>query len=96
MRHILNITVHLSDIITAHQPNLMFIHFDTIDDAGHKYGWGSKEYYDATKVKLRYPCIVIDHELYNIWWTRGVTRFNLTNPVISSYANLTLKIICVA
>jgi len=26
----------------------MFIHFDTVDDAGHAFGWGSEAYYNAT------------------------------------------------
>ncbi len=43
---------HLSDMIVAHQPNLMFIHFDSIDDAGHSHGWGSPEYYNTVKVGL--------------------------------------------
>lgn len=30
----------------------MFIHFDSIDDAGHGHGWGSADYYDAVKVSL--------------------------------------------
>lgn len=38
--------------IVGNQPNLMFIHFDSIDDAGHTYQWGTKEYYDAVKVCL--------------------------------------------
>ena len=37
--------------VVEHHPNLMFIHFDSIDDAGHSYSWGSPEYYNAVKVK---------------------------------------------
>ncbi len=43
---------HLSNFIMLHQPNLMFIHFDSIDDAGHGHGWGSPDYYDAVKVTM--------------------------------------------
>ena len=39
------------NFVVEHHPNLMFIHFDSIDDAGHSYSWGSPEYYDAVKVK---------------------------------------------
>ena len=42
------------------QPNLMFIHFDSIDDAGHAHQWGSKEYYNAVKV-WKYPLQVTHH-----------------------------------
>ena len=42
--------IYLSDMITQHQPNMMFIHFDSIDDAGHGSYWGSSHYYDAVKV----------------------------------------------
>ena len=30
-------------------PTYSFIHLDQIDHAGHKYGWGSSGYYNATK-----------------------------------------------
>ena len=43
---------HMYQFIVGNQPNLMFIHFDSIDDAGHTYQWGTKEYYDAVKVCL--------------------------------------------
>lgn len=42
--------LHMYQFIVDNQPNLMFIHFDSIDDAGHTYQWGTKEYYDAVKV----------------------------------------------
>ena len=42
---------NLADIIEKHKPNLMFIHFDSIDDAGHGSYWGSQKYYDAVKVR---------------------------------------------
>jgi len=44
----------MKGFIVKSQPNLMFIHFDSIDDAGHTYQWGSKEYYNALKV-WKYP-----------------------------------------
>ena len=40
----------MSQFVSQHKPNLMFIHFDSIDEAGHKYTWGSTEYYEAVKV----------------------------------------------
>ena len=40
----------MSKFVLQHQPNLMFIHFDSIDEAGHAYSWGSPQYYDAVKV----------------------------------------------
>ena len=43
-------TSNLAEIIEQHKPNLMFIHFDSIDDAGHGSYWGSQTYYDAVKV----------------------------------------------
>ena len=43
-----------------HKPNLMFIHFDSIDDAGHAHQWGSPQYYDAVKVSI------LNHTLYNL------------------------------
>ena len=33
-----------------HKPNLMFIHFDSIDHAGHTFTWGSAQYYNVVKV----------------------------------------------
>lgn len=39
----------LASFITQSKPNLMFIHFDSIDDAGHAHGWGSPLYYQTTK-----------------------------------------------
>ena len=41
---------YMSKFVLDHQPNLMFIHFDSIDMAGHAFSWGSPEYYDAAKV----------------------------------------------
>ncbi len=42
--------MHMYSFIVEHRPNLMFIHFDSIDDAGHAYQWGTPKYYDAVKV----------------------------------------------
>ena len=44
--------INLVDIIQKHKPNLMFIHFDSIDDAGHGSFWGSQKYYDTVKVQV--------------------------------------------
>jgi len=35
--------------ILQYQPNMMFIHFDEVDETGHQHGWGSPEYYNATR-----------------------------------------------
>ena len=40
----------MHDFIVQHRPNLMFIHFDSIDEAGHAHQWGSPDYYAAAKV----------------------------------------------
>ena len=48
---------YMSNFVAKYQPNLMFIHFDSIDEAGHHYTWGSSEYYDAVKVGRGYICI---------------------------------------
>jgi arylsulfatase A-like enzyme len=38
-----DVTEAASEIIKDHKPNLMFVHLPGNDNAGHKYGWGSKE-----------------------------------------------------
>jgi len=38
---------YLVPLVEGVQPELVFIHFDNIDDAGHNYGWGSQQYLDA-------------------------------------------------
>lgn len=30
-------------------PNLLFVHLDNADHAGHEYGWGTREYYSAVE-----------------------------------------------
>jgi len=35
--------------ITQNKPTLMFVHLDDIDETGHHMGWGSPQYYEATK-----------------------------------------------
>lgn len=37
----------ISDVILPDKAQFIFLHFDNVDDAGHHYGWGSPEYYDA-------------------------------------------------
>lgn len=37
------------DFIENYKPNLMFIHMDDVDEAGHASYWGSEKYYNATK-----------------------------------------------
>lgn len=41
----------VEDMITEQElPNLLFIHLDGVDKAGHKYGWGSTQYFKAIMV----------------------------------------------
>jgi predicted AlkP superfamily pyrophosphatase or phosphodiesterase len=42
-------TFAMSKFIVTYQPDLMFIHLDQVDDAGHTYEWGSPEYYSAVQ-----------------------------------------------
>lgn len=37
------------DYIQTDNPNLLFLHFDEVDGAGHGIGWGTDEYYEAIK-----------------------------------------------
>jgi arylsulfatase A-like enzyme len=32
-----------------YHPNLLFVHLDNVDHAGHEYGWGTREYYSAVE-----------------------------------------------
>jgi arylsulfatase A-like enzyme len=36
-----------TQIILAHQPDLIFIHFPSVDNVGHLYGWASREQMEA-------------------------------------------------
>ena len=40
--------------LTLHKPDLLFVHFDKVDHAGHKYGHGSPEYIAAVEEIDRY------------------------------------------
>jgi predicted AlkP superfamily pyrophosphatase or phosphodiesterase len=44
-----NTTDAMCAFITKYQPDLMFIHLDEVDDAGHAFGWGSPNYYKAVQ-----------------------------------------------
>lgn len=33
--------------LKEHHPDLLFVHFDHVDDAGHHFGHGTKEYFEA-------------------------------------------------
>ncbi len=37
------------EVIREHKPDFMFIHFDDVDHAGHKFGWKSPEYFEAVE-----------------------------------------------
>lgn len=47
-------------IITSAQPNLMFVHFPGVDNAGHKYGWGTPEQAEAVAQADRAVARVLD------------------------------------
>ncbi len=34
---------------TEKHPELLFVHLDNVDHAGHEYGWGTREYYSAVE-----------------------------------------------
>jgi len=42
-----NTTAHAIAYLQKEKPTFVFIHYDNVDHAGHKYGWGTTEYYDA-------------------------------------------------
>jgi predicted AlkP superfamily pyrophosphatase or phosphodiesterase len=37
------------EMIAAQRPNLMFVHLNAVDDAGHAHQWGTDKYYDAVR-----------------------------------------------
>lgn len=41
------LTPHICDYIRSKKPDFLFIHFDSTDGAGHKYGYGTKEHINA-------------------------------------------------
>jgi len=43
----LNVAAQAVAIILAHQPDLLFIHFPSVDAAGHNYGWASPQQMNA-------------------------------------------------
>jgi hypothetical protein len=40
---------HAMAYLAAEKPELLFIHLDNVDDAGHTYGWGSPQYLAAVE-----------------------------------------------
>jgi predicted AlkP superfamily pyrophosphatase or phosphodiesterase len=44
-----DVTAEAVKIITQHKPQVMFVHLPTIDNVGHKIGWGTKEQMAAIK-----------------------------------------------
>jgi hypothetical protein len=40
---------HALAYLTSERPELLFIHFDLVDHAGHKHGWGSPQYIAAVE-----------------------------------------------
>jgi predicted AlkP superfamily pyrophosphatase or phosphodiesterase len=43
----LDVAAQAVGMILAHQPDLLFVHFPSVDNAGHAYGWASAEQMDA-------------------------------------------------
>jgi arylsulfatase A-like enzyme len=41
------VAIQSTEIILAHQPDLIFVHFPSVDNAGHLYGWASPEQMEA-------------------------------------------------
>jgi hypothetical protein len=40
---------HAVDYFKTQKPEFLFLHLDHVDNAGHKYGWGSHEYIEAVE-----------------------------------------------
>jgi predicted AlkP superfamily pyrophosphatase or phosphodiesterase len=43
----LDVAAQAVGMILAHQPDVLFVHFPSVDNAGHTYGWASPEQMDA-------------------------------------------------
>lgn len=41
------VAVQAVSVILQHQPQVLFVHFPSVDNAGHMYGWSSKQQLDA-------------------------------------------------
>jgi predicted AlkP superfamily pyrophosphatase or phosphodiesterase len=41
------VAVQAVGMILAHQPDVLFVHFPSVDNAGHEYGWASGQQMDA-------------------------------------------------
>ena len=39
--------MRIPTVISVRKPKFLFFHFNDVDETGHKYGHGTKEYYDA-------------------------------------------------
>jgi predicted AlkP superfamily pyrophosphatase or phosphodiesterase len=53
------VTTEIKAMTTKYKPELMFVHFDEIDDAGHSSGWGSSVYYKAAQTVDGYIAEII-------------------------------------
>lgn len=63
MRHVkgaANTTRAAIEYWTANRPDLMFIHLDNVDHAGHGHGWYSSQYYAAVETADGYVGHVLD------------------------------------
>lgn len=38
-----------AEVIRAHKPTLLFVHFDEVDHAGHQFGWKSPQFFQAVE-----------------------------------------------
>ncbi len=45
---------------SENRPNLMFIHLDNVDQAGHENGWGNSTYYEAVARADCYVGVILD------------------------------------
>jgi predicted AlkP superfamily pyrophosphatase or phosphodiesterase len=45
---------------TANRPDLMFVHLDNVDHAGHAHGWFRKQYYEAVEATDGYVGQILD------------------------------------
>ncbi|MGA2136054.1 MAG: alkaline phosphatase [Bryobacteraceae bacterium] len=62
---------------TANRPDLMFIHLDNVDHAGHSYGWFKKQYYEAVEAADGYIGQVMD--MVDTMKSRGNTFILVTS-----------------
>jgi predicted AlkP superfamily pyrophosphatase or phosphodiesterase len=55
-----DIASHAVQILHDHQPTVMFIHFPAVDNAGHKFGWGTAEQLEAIETTDKCVGTILD------------------------------------